>query len=491
MSASERASVRDVASGRIDPERPIQTHLGRVVLTIARGKRTGAVKLTFADASEQMQLVFVDGQIVYAEAESDAARVLELLVERGVLERDRARAIERRAVEERGWSGIERATELAVTEAAVRPDEAVAVVSEVVRARVATAFRTLEGEWRYADDARASGVPRYPVPFERTLLEALEHPECAPKMAAALARYAQYYPRFEGDRTAMTTLFGMTPARFRTLRLLDGSHTLADVLAASPLGREGASGLVAGLTILEQIGWSATPRPRDPAGGETALASPRAVTIERAPTSLSALRAPEPASSAVPTSASRPVTHARAPTPTPPSSGAKPLSPAEVAQLLKLGPKTAGASTAVSSRVAPHQPTESLSPQEFFERGRRHLAEGRLAPAHSDFQRALAGAPEASDIRLHAAYTSFLQASDPAERKRLGVELVRLAAAHLREHEGDPLAYRAVGRVAFEQGDDERALKAFRAALRADPGDVDSQRYLRVLEARARAPKKK
>ena len=58
--------------------------------------------------------------------------------------------------------------------------------------------------------------------------------------------------------------------------------------------------------------------------------------------------------------------------------------------------------------------------------------------------------------------------------------------ARVREVEHDAFAYHVLGRLAFDQGDDERARKAFKAASRHEPNDVETLRFLRILASRAK-----
>ena len=493
-----------IIEGRLDPERPIQTHLARALLPLVRGKRTGAMRLTIGGARPtRMQIVIADGQIVFAEADADASLLLERLVEQGALGSTQAMRIERRLLDERSWSGMVTASELAVAEAQVPPNVAMQAIAETVRARVTSALRALEGEWAYRDDARAASVPRYPVPFEKTVLEALAHPDCAPRLEERLGRYARHYPRLEGDSKENTTLFGMTPARFRTLRLLDGAHALTEVLAQSPMGATEAAAMIAGLTMFERIWWNATPSPKAPTGtipAQRAAPAPRPLTIERAPPSIEELRslvgAPPPS-----TPAGRAPSQIRMPTPSPvrpPSSPGRPPataipSPAIISELLRRGgggarsPDTRGptgqagpTSTPTPAIAAP----DTLSARGHFDRGKTHLAGGRIAPAHTDFARALELEPDNGRYRLHERFAAYLQSANASERTALDKEIHALAMARAREDEADAFAYHVLGRLAFDQGDDERARKAFKMAERNDPKDVETLRYQRILAGR-------
>lgn len=493
--------------GKVEPGRPVQTHLARALLPLVRAKSTGA--LGFVDlgsegegsVGRQTQLVLVEGQLVFAESEGDAARCLQQLVERGALGAPQAVRLERRVLEEPGWSALVRASELAVTEGRVPPIEAHGAIAEVVRTRVAALMRTAHGEWRYHDDPRAVHVPRYRVPFERTVIDALCDPACAPRFAAALTRYAQHYPKLEGDGSENTTLFGMTPARFRTLRLLDGTRLLSDVLAASPLGVTEAAALIAGLTIFERLWWNTTPMAKTPTG-ERLVAKPRPAsgTVSRVgqgrPTTPSARPLSSPPPAATPPVGVTPPPSLRAPTapahrgPTPSPLGRGGLTPPTgvvandelVRELLR---RRSGA-RAVSQVVAPGSRDESLSARAWFERGRAHHAAGRLAPAAHDLARAHELEPDDASYKLHARFAAYLQSTDAVERELLANDVLQLAHAATKVQGGDAFAFHVLGRLAFDAGDDDRARRAFAAAERLAPDDVETLRYQRLLAGRVK-----
>jgi tetratricopeptide (TPR) repeat protein len=459
--------------GRIDPEQPIQTHLARALLPLVRARRTGAFQLVVGAPPVRTQLVLVDGTIAFAESDADASLLLARLVDAGALGPTQAMRIERRVFDDRGWSGVVKASELAVSEGNVRPEVAMTAVSEVVRGRVESCLRIADGQWIYRDDPRAAAVPRYAVTFEKAVLDALAHPDCAPRFERALARYASRYPKLDGDRGENTTLFGMTPARFRTLRLLDGVHTLAEVLAQSPLGATEAAALIAGLTIFERIWWNAEPVARTPSGASAVApqARPRPVTIERPPTAIDQLRALGRARAATPPPG-RPVT------PTP-----GPSDPRAIAELLRRGAPRAP-SEIKPPGAAPASSAEQLSARGYFDRGRAHLAAGRIGPAGTDFTHAAQLEPDDLVFRLHARFAAHLQAPAGPSRKPLDKELHELASELARGDSPEPFALHVLGRLYFEAGEDDKALRAFKSAERLAPRDVENLRYLRLLAAR-------
>ncbi|MFN7702756.1 MAG: tetratricopeptide repeat protein [Deltaproteobacteria bacterium] len=489
-----RSSPPSDLQGQIDPARPIQSHPARVLLALARAKRTGTLQLTASAAHPVVtRLVLVEGQIVFAESEEDSKRLIERLIAEGAQVSPDALELELELEGRVGWSRLVRANELAVVHGAVPPFTAQTTLAEVIRDRASSSFRMVEGAWTFADDPSVAAVPRYPVPFERLVIDALEHPDVAPVFERALARYARHYPRLEGDSQQNTTLFGMTPKRFRTVRLLDGTQTFGEVLEKSPMGPTAASALVGALTIFERIWWNAEPTIKAPSGQTPAqAASARSVAVE--PASPSRPPAAEPSRSyrvAAEPSGSHRVAAPMPLAPEPSGSHRASVAPTQAASeprsaagnplLAELLRRNPGAPTGGAPASAP---SEALSPQARFERGKSDLAAGRLRRAVVELGHALAAEPGNTSYALYEHFARYLEATTAEDRSALAKESVAAAGRRLREVDNDAFAHHVLGRVAFVQGDLERALRAFKSAERLNPKDVETIRYQRLLLAR-------
>lgn len=454
--------------GRIESGKWIQTHLSRVLLQLERGKRTGALHLT---AAEVTQLVIVEGQIVFAEAPEDTALLFERLVNEGSLEPISARRIERRVAEAPSWSGIVRAAELVIQDARVAPNMLQQALLATIRHRVASCFRTFDGAWIFRDDPRAAGVPRYPVVLEATLVEALSEGEAAARIREILRGYGSRFPRLEKESGVGTTKYLLTPGRYRVLRLVDGTRTFDEILEQSALGANEGASLIAAFTMLERIWW-ATERTAAPVIGDSAPEGRRQVTIERAPTSIREARLPVPTPSerapsrevgmhTLPRASDR----ARQPTPS---------TPLDMEDLLKrLRPRTRSGETESQAPTA----------RAHFDRGKTHFDAGRHVAAGTEFDKAVALEPANANYILHARFVAFTQAPI-ARRKELEVELVELVNKYVKDNKADAFALHVIGRIAFENNDTERALKAFKASERILPEDSENVRYLRLVAAR-------
>ncbi len=455
--------------GVIEPGRPIQTHLARLLLALGRGRRTGVIRVVARPPAEpQTQLVVVDGRLVFAESPSDARLLLERLLERRLLEPALVEAIAERAARERSWSPLVRLSELVVTEGRLEPALAEGLLAEAVEERVLQVLRVLDGEWLYGDDPRARAVERFPVALERLVLTALAEDGIAALFERELERYGHLYPKLESGVSERTTSFGLTPGRFRTLRSLDGAHTLASILDASPLGRRAAAALIAGLTILERIRWSeasAASAPPKPSGAP-ATPQPEARTFARMATSIEHVER----AGASPARRST----------TPGERGERAaMSPDVIRELLRRG-------SASASGAQRAEPPSRLSAHELWERGKLHLASSRLALASTDFAEAHALEPADSRYELHLRFAEYLQQGDHEAREPIARRLLALAHTRARGESPDPFALHALGRLAFDAGDEEKAKRAFAAADRLAPGDVETVRYLRLLAARAK-----
>ena len=110
--------------------------------------------------------------------------------------------------------------------------------------------------------------------------------------------------------------------------------------------------------------------------------------------------------------------------------------------------------------------------------GRTHLAAGRFEPAARDFERAceLESDPE---MALHLTFVRW-KLGDTS----LGEPLERDAKALLRREPQNGFAPYVLAHRMLEQGDEEKALKAFRRAAQMDPTLRDAERHARLLASR-------
>lgn len=472
------------AEGVIESTKWIQTHIARVLLQLERGKRTGALHVTSSEGTAQM--VIVDGHVVFAESEADTSLLFERLIKDGSLDAISARRLERRVAEARGWSGIVRAAELMIQDARVVPNLLQQALAATIRARVSATFRLFEGRWIFRDDPRATAVPRYPVLLEATLVEALAESQTAARIRELLRGYGSRFPRLEKESGVGTTKYLLTPGRYRVLRLVDGTRSFDEVLQQSPLGPDEGASLIAAFTMLERIWW-ATERTAAPVHGDSAPVDRRQATIERAPTSIrevglpsSVLRPSTPPSSLrSPTPPARAAQHTPAPlarpsTPPPRVPQHTPSAPLDMNELLRrLKPRTRSGETEVQAPTA----------QVHFDRGKTHFAAGRHPAAAAEFEKAAALEPANTNFALHARFLAFSLATT-TQRELLETDVLELAMKRVKEDRADAFALYVVGRLAFEKDDNERAMKAFRAAEKLAPQDTENARYLRLVTAR-------
>jgi tetratricopeptide (TPR) repeat protein len=110
--------------------------------------------------------------------------------------------------------------------------------------------------------------------------------------------------------------------------------------------------------------------------------------------------------------------------------------------------------------------------------GRAHLEAGRFEPAAREFERAceLENEPE---ITLHLTFVRW-RLGDAS----LGEALERDAKALLRREPQNAFAPYVLAHRMMDQGEDEKALKAFRRAAQLDPTLRDAERHARLLASR-------
>lgn len=257
----------------------------------------------------------------------------------------------------------------------------------------------------------------------------------------------------------MTSSLGLTPSRLRAMRACDGTRTLDTLLASGIVPRNEMVALIVALLFGGRVELLPEPRPR---------ARPSSIPPSVAP---ARPRAPTP----TPAAAARRPTTSGIPAPTP-----GPIDRAATAAQLR----------AELERRGHHGPRPesrpTAPPEQALAAGRRLLHEGRIVPARGELATAVAGLPGSVEARMLASFADYLGEHDATARAVIASEAQSHAIERLRADKQDGFAHHVLGRLAYDRGDDEAALKAYRAAVALDPKDLEAERMHRVLAARAK-----
>jgi hypothetical protein len=168
--------------------------------------------------------------------------------------------------------------------------------------------------------------------------------------------------------------------------------------------------------------------------------------------------------------------HALPPRPPRPATGERPLAP-----------QSAPPEPSPSSPRAPRPSREELSlrltPAQHFEQGLKLLKGELKERARAAFLLALEGEPQNPRYRAYAAWINYL--NDPERAFAHSFKVLNELVDEQRDAPRPLVEARLfLARILERQGDDEKAARAFRAVLKADAGNVEAQRFLRLHEMR-------
>jgi hypothetical protein len=124
-----------------------------------------------------------------------------------------------------------------------------------------------------------------------------------------------------------------------------------------------------------------------------------------------------------------------------------------------------------------------LKGEQAFERGRRQMGYNAWGAAVKEFRKAVECCDEV-EYRLCLAFAEMRAAESEDATGTLKERLQELVSEALTGDRDMAFAWHVAGQLALMDHDEGKALKAFRTALRLDPKDTESTRYVRLLESR-------
>ncbi|MBX3272793.1 MAG: hypothetical protein KF729_21200, partial [Sandaracinaceae bacterium] len=128
--------------------------------------------------------------------------------------------------------------------------------------------------------------------------------------------------------------------------------------------------------------------------------------------------------------------------------------------------------------------TVRLEAERAFEDGRRSLAANALERARDQFEKAVALMPDAAEYRLHLAWARYVATDDEVHQRIYESELRTAVLEALQQDRRMGFAHYVQGRLFLVDEDLAGAERALKFATRLDKSDVESQRYLRVVQRR-------
>ncbi len=129
-----------------------------------------------------------------------------------------------------------------------------------------------------------------------------------------------------------------------------------------------------------------------------------------------------------------------------------------------------------------------LAAEREFEVAKRDLLQGRIGKAHAVFQRCVEVSPDFHEFRAYLGYTLFKTHLGNDEMKaEQGREMIRNAAEKAKKF---PDGWVLLGLTFKDEGDPDRARRAFIKALQENPTDQFATRELKRLEREKKAQQK-
>jgi tetratricopeptide (TPR) repeat protein len=398
--------------------------------------------------------------------------------------------------------------------------QASAALADQVRWKIIRILQRPDLEWSYEPSlARLEDVGHYPMQIEALVLEAVRWIDDDEKADMGLRAAAEQRPSVD-EKTAerLARRFKLTKEEERYLRTIDGrtirslldeGHPAIDVHAvltalvatrALELARPDRPATSGAPRSPQSAATSSPPatRPAAPTSAEPParpsvepLARPRTPLAAFAPAAAKP-RTPEPplARPRTPASPAPAAARARAPAPSDPLLVAAPPAapaprralPTRASTLLKA---LAAQRIEPSANRAPASEHEAkLLSETALQTGLEHARAGRYEQALPHLQRALQLMPHSDEYKLYAKWCALRARSNELPHKVERAELDRLAHAALKTDPNFAFGSYVSGEMALHEGDDGRARRLFKHALKLDPSLLDAQRQLRIVERR-------
>ncbi len=476
------------------PEKPYgPVDLVRAVVHIHQEKRTGVLEVIGEEV--RAYLYFIEGTAVYAEEGTLGETLGRILVREGVLTFEQYAQIIRVMTESLFDNEQMRFGEVGVQLGLLTPHQVNEGLASQVQLKVMRCLSWPSIGLAFNPDPEAlDEVQHFPASIEQILLEGLRRYFDAERTNAVLAPSMGAYPRLTAPAGALGPRLGLVPAETRFVRSLDGGCTLADALAAAPLDPLLATQIAAGLVLFDLVDFDVMPRKAEPVARAPASPATRAEPAAPPPP---APRTPtaEPAAP-VAQEPSAPVTQAE-----PAVVASRRIEHDPVAERERRGAALRKTAEAVlrarRARGKPIRERPSARPvrpagerrakvtaEAALHRAQRYMRNGAWAPALHEIDQARSLCPEEVEYALYAAWAHFSLGTADTSEATLRAKLEHLVKKALRENRELAFGYYVRGRLALLDGDDDRAERSFRIAIKLDPDNREAQSHLRLLQGR-------
>jgi tetratricopeptide (TPR) repeat protein len=434
-------------------------NLALAMLAAQRDRRSGVFDVLAKGV--HTHVYFSNGRVVFVEQGSLGDTLGRVLVREGKLTDEQyAKVIERmtqRLVESEQMRFGEVVAELGF----LSPDEVREALAVQVKDKAVHCLMHKDPEYAFEEGSdRVAAVGHFPSRVEPLILAATRLFE-SDRVDRILDVKRAAYPHVLGDASEHAVAFALGGAGQRILDRIDGATSVQELVSAARGAEDEARTLLAALVVGGAVELRTTPS--GPAKPESRDA--RAPDSEEALWTLTAsgrrkakvatvLPQPRPATAAAP---------GRAPTPS--VVVPTPLDPRLVPRLLD--PRAA-----------------HVVGEEAFQKAKAYLRRDALAPALAHLKRAVDLCPDAVEFGVYAAWVEFCSSEGEEARRSAKAVAQELAESATKAEPNLAFGFYVLGYVAMLDGDDKRAVRHFRQALRLDDSLVDAERHLRLLVMR-------
>jgi len=416
------------------------------------GQRTGVLEVVSDEVTTL--LYFQDGRLVFAEQGTLGETLGRVLLREGKLDqRQYARVIDHMTAALIDSEQM-RFGEAAVALGFLRPDEVSDALATQVRRKLLCCFQWERVRMSFDPGTEALGeVAHFPSEVLPLVCEGIRRHWDLEQAERVLAPHTERYPMPVESPGAVSERLRLHPAESRFLRRLDGSKTVAQLLASSDLDSLLLHQLVAALVVTSSV------RLAD----EPVASEGRGAPSKRGPSRR------EPETSRHP--------------------GARAAAQRLAAQLARRRRQQ----VSTSSIPPMDEQRARLEAERAYQRGVDHMGYEAWHPAARELRRAVKRCPDVVEYELLAAWAEH-RATPPADERQAEAARARLAGLAtraLKQDRENAFAWHVEGQLAAMEDDEPRALKCFRIAHRLDPNDREAERRIRLLSRRLEPRDKK
>ena len=432
----------------VNPGAPARTFLEALVL-LSRYERTGVMEVAAGRVTTRVYIL--EGTPVFASEGAHGDAIGRVLLEGGLLNETQYVEVLKHLVD-----GVEgHLAEVACNLGYLTLEQVDAALTQQVQRKTLHCMQWEVTQQQFTESrGLLDDVPHFPIDVEPLVIEGARRYLSPAATQDILERVSDQYPKLIGTAAEVCDGLGLKTTERKFLELIDGMLSKEAVLLRSPLDQLHAQQLLAALSLLEEIEWTAEVTRPEPAAAPAPNRTPTPSAAKVVPP-----RAPAERVLPLRLRRLRPAVLRRPSLPPPPPSA-------------KTAPRADDGKARLLAEVC-------------FRRGRNALRNNLAGKAVADLKRATELDPEAAEYALAHAWAEHQLTKDAAEIVSQRAKLERQVARALLEDRELALAHNVQGHLFLAAGDETRALRAFKRAFHLDSSDVDAERHLRVLARRS------